>query len=130
MKRKEFFLYMMGFAGFGWLIPAALKKQGLKEYTLYEGWVAGYFYYDGPEIEQYLRNGQPLQLRREPGNRYDNRAIEILTGTHKLGYIPKIDNHVLARLMDHGTQLKAEIADIDTDRTIWNYERVKVRVWK
>ena len=45
-------------------------------------------------------------LRREPHNRHDKFAIEVLTlEGHKLGYIPRQYNEIPARLMDAGKRL-------------------------
>jgi hypothetical protein len=148
MKRIEFITHFMGFAGLGWLLPAVLEKPGDydsdkpamsfkdiaglsqgKDYTLYEGWTAGHTYYNGPAILEKLRAGHSLQLRRETGNKYDEKAIEIYTDRYKLGYIAQADNHVLANLMDQGIPLKAEIAEINRDDPIWFRERIKLRVW-
>lgn len=129
MKRTDFLKYIAGFAGLGWLLPASPAKPDTGRYILYEGWTAGYYYYDGPAIEQQLINGQELQLRREPGNRHDKRAIEIYAGRYKLGYIPRVDNPILARLMDQGAPLKAEIAAVRQSGSKYEWERVMVRVW-
>jgi hypothetical protein len=129
MKRTEFLKYLAGFAGLGWMVPVSPAKPEAFRYIIYEGWTAGYSYYDGPSIEQQLRDGQELQLCREPGNRYDKRAIEICAGKYKLGYIPRVDNHVLARLMDQKVPLKAEIAAVRQHGQMYEWERVMVRVW-
>jgi len=51
-----------------------------------------------------------LVLRREPGNENDKMAIcvETLDGK-KLGYVPKGENKILARLMDAGKMLSARV---------------------
>jgi hypothetical protein len=97
-----------------------------KSFTLYEGWVAGYIYYDGPDIEESLRAGQPLELRREPENEHDGNAIEIYAGSYKLGYISRVDNSILARLMDQGAAIEAEVAEVALGAPQW--KRVKVRI--
>jgi hypothetical protein len=68
--------------------------------------IAGLPYYDYARLAGMLAGGAPLALRREPENPYDRRAIAVLTqGGAKLGYVPRVDNAVLASLMDAGAEL-------------------------
>ena len=65
--------------------------------------VNGEQYYDARAIIETLDVGDAVQLRREPTNAYDRRAIEVLNGNgDKLGYIARIDNSAVARMMDAG----------------------------
>jgi hypothetical protein len=69
-------------------------------------------------IEQHLMEieiGQKLMLLREPRNPVDKRAILIMNGEQKLGYIPRRQNEILARLMDAGKYLYATADDKLTD---------------
>ena len=60
-----------------------------------------------------LRPGQRLALRRQPENRYDALAIEVLGPEgHKLGYVPRRRNEMPARLMDAGKRLSARTESI------------------
>ncbi len=130
MKRNDFLKHLAGLAGFGWLGGAGFMKSSTRGYTLYEGWIAGYMYYNGPDVEKSLKAGLPLRLLREPDNKHDHRAIEIYAGSAKLGYIPKVDNRVLATLLDQGASLEADIAAIRPDNhPLRDWEPVKVRVW-
>lgn len=58
------------------------------------------------ELIRRLKNGDQVQLCREPDNKYDSNAIRVdsMEG-FKLGYIPKGNNPVPARLMDDGKLL-------------------------
>ena len=68
------------------------------------------------EVEAKLKKGQPLDLKREPDNQYDDFAIAIYNGQgEKLGYIPRDRNEMLARLMDAGK---------------WFYAKVQNKVWE
>ncbi len=58
-----------------------------------------------------LREGERITLRREPGNKVDPNAVSCLRGEYFLGYVPRRDNHELARLMDHGATATAEVRD-------------------
>ena len=63
-----------------------------------------------------LKVGDRLTLLREPKNEYDELAIVVKDEKgHKLGYVPRRCNSVVARLMDAGKQVYAIIDDIDMD---------------
>ena len=81
-----------------------------KEIFLIETHVAGTSHIPVKEIEPTLTAGASLVLRREPGNVHDSHAILILTECgNKLGYIPRDRNEILARLMDGGKFLFAQL---------------------
>ena len=63
-----------------------------------------------------LKVGDRLTLLREPKNEYDELAIVVKDEKgHKLGYVPRRCNSVVARLMDAGKLVYAVIDDIDMD---------------
>ena len=60
-----------------------------------------------------LEIGDRVQLLREPKNEYDELAIVVKDSNgNKLGYIPRNNNHIVARLMDAGKLLYGEITNI------------------
>jgi hypothetical protein len=64
-------------------------------------------------VAEQLIQGTKLTLRREPSNAHDALAIEVLLmDGYKLGYVPMPRNPVLARLMDAGKALIAEIVQV------------------
>jgi hypothetical protein len=84
-----------------------------RDIFLLETHVAGIRYYAAAQAGAGLSVGAPLHLRREPGNPHDELAIGIFTASgEKLGYVPRHRNPVLARLMDAGKTLLAEVAHI------------------
>ena len=70
-------------------------------------YVAGTTHIEGiEELEPHLNNDDRLEFFREPDNRYDKQAIVIKTFDGvKIGYVPKQDNVIFARLMDVGKLL-------------------------
>ena len=61
-----------------------------------------------------LKPGDRLYLLREPNNKYDSNAILVLNQKEqKLGYIPKSNNPMLAKMMDEGVQLYADVDAIE-----------------
>ena len=87
--------------------PAPYSSDVLLLQTL----VAGTTHVAGlEELEPFLKPGDRLELVRIPDNPSDPNAIKIYTRDRvKLGYVPRKENHILARLMDAGKLLYAKI---------------------
>jgi len=89
-----------------------LPMPFVKEIFLIECKVAGTSYLNLSEIEPNLLIDEILLTRREPENQFDEFAILILTQKgEKLGYVPRNQNKILARLMDAGKLILAKIVD-------------------
>ena len=83
------------------------------ELALLETYVAGARADVAETVRGALEPGAPLRLVREPDNDYDGRAVAVWTPDgHKLGYVPRIDNKPLARLMDAGIMPVARVASL------------------
>ncbi len=130
MRRKEFFKkLLMGGTG---MILAQVPAKPAEPVPMQKIWLAtvfaaGYPHYDGPEAESLLEAGMELQLNREPHNRYDKYAIEILCGEAKLGYVPRTNNKTIAKLMDKGILVQAAIKELDPEDHFMN--AMKVEIW-
>ena len=71
--------------------------------------------------------GCVLELRREPGNRYDDLAIQVLNDKgEKIGFVPRRENPVLARLMDAGKSLYCKVREV-RDRGYW--PRIEIDIY-
>lgn len=87
-------------------VPAVAKPRIM----LADTYVAGLWYHRFRDVRALISPGTPLVLRREPSNRFDHRAIEVLTTAGvKIGYVPRWGNEPFARLMDSGRHLEAEV---------------------
>ena len=111
------------------LISGAFDQRGLpmpftREIFLIETHVAGTTHVPIKDVEPVLSENDLLVFQREPDNKHDKLAIRIHDRDgHKLGYVPRDNNEILARLMDagklvfgklhaktwHGTWLKLKI---------------------
>lgn len=88
--------------------------------------VAGTAYHEAAVEAKSLKAGDQLVLKREPDNPHDDLAIAVLgQNGAKLGYIPRNQNGVLARLMDAGKQICAEITACDAEDP-WTEIDIKV----
>ena len=77
--------------------------------------VAGTSHVKGIEsIASRLSRGMRLRLERDVANRYDSWAIRVLDGEgRRLGWLPADRNEVIARLMDGGKSVYAEVTCVD-----------------
>ncbi|MFV0337956.1 MAG: HIRAN domain-containing protein [Chthoniobacterales bacterium] len=97
------------------LVHGSFGKNGellpfAQEIMLIECAVAGTSHRPVQEIESSLQAGTFLMLKREAQNPHDALAIMILTeGGEHIGYVPRVKNEALARLMDAGKLLFARI---------------------
>lgn len=89
-----------------------VPKPFEKDIFLFDTHVAGTSHIEGiEELEPHLNIDDRLDFFREPDNRYDKEAIVIKTaGGVKIGYVPKQDNVIFARLMDAGKLLFGRIS--------------------
>lgn len=103
------------------------RTSKAKPLRLQDSRIAGSQYYDYDAVLDRLHPGDPLQLRRQPGNPHDPRAIEVLWRTRKLGYLPCMDNATAASLLDRAHGMHAEILGIDDPDEEW--EPISLRLW-
>ncbi len=78
-----------------------------------------------------LKVGDRVILLREPKNEYDEYAILVKDERkHKLGYIPRMRNHVFARLMDAGKLLYGEITRLnDKEEAGFPYRAIIIAIY-
>lgn len=81
----------------------------LKDIIVLETKVAGTMFYEPEEFEPLLKTDSILKMQREPENPYDKFAIALLFEESKIGYIPRNQNEVIARLMDAGKEFTAKV---------------------
>lgn len=89
----------------------SVPKPFEKDIFLFDTYVAGTTHIAGmEELEPRLNSDDRLEFFREPENPYDKEAILIKTVDGiKIGYVPKQDNVIFARLMDAGKLLFGRI---------------------
>ncbi|MCL2114974.1 MAG: HIRAN domain-containing protein [Methanobrevibacter sp.] len=78
---------------------------------LIESTIAGTHYVENiKKIEPNLKVGDRLDFYREPNNSHDEKAILVKHRGDKIGYVPRVDNEILANLMDAGKLLYGELS--------------------
>ncbi len=126
MRRREVINALCSLLGLGALATRRANAAAPREIRLAGMHVAGTPYYEAEAAADRLRPGQRLVLRRQPENRYDALAIEVLGPEgHKLGYVPRRRNEIPARLMDAGKRLSARTESI-AKRGNWLHVQVSL----
>jgi len=129
MNRIDFFKRL--FAGGAAVIAAkyagAIVPEAKRDIYLDSVYIAGFQYYKGTELEKELKENDLLSLKRQAENPHDYFAVEVYSGNQKLGYLPRVENKIIARMMDQGVNMKAIIRKIEPEAH--PYRRVKIRVY-
>ena len=91
----------------------SMPKPFERDIFLFDTYVAGTSHVEGiKELEPHLQIGDRMAFFREPENPYDAQAIVIKTTDGvKIGYVPRQDNVIFARLMDAGKLLFGKITE-------------------
>lgn len=109
--RRRSLLALLGLSPAAALPSAAAARPRRDPVRLLFTRVNGEHYYAAAEAFPSLGVGDAVRLQREPTNAYDRRAIEVFDGEgRKLGYVARIDNSALARMMDAGEAFTARVA--------------------
>lgn len=74
--------------------------------------LAGFTHYEAAALWPRLRAGDRLDLRREPSNPHDARAIAVWWQAHQLGYLPRAENDAVSQAMDAGSRVEARIGKL------------------
>lgn len=129
MKRIDFFKHIvLGGVSLLFFKPSeGNTTKGVREIRLSSPCIAGFQYYQGPEAENYLREGDQLSLKREPQNQYDQYAVEVYLEREKLGYLPRKENKIIARMMDQGINVRGRIIKISPESA--PYRKIKIDVF-
>ena len=90
--------------------------------------LAGFKYHAGEDLWPELREGDRLDLVREPDNEHDANAIRVEWHGRKLGYLPRKENRAVAAAMDNGDKVDARIAKLRQHRNPWQRMLIEVFV--
>lgn len=129
MNRIDFFknLFLGGTSLFVAKHLTVAAPKEIKDIYLNSPHIAGFQYYNGEEIEKNLKENDKLTLKREPQNRTIILPWKYSATMQNSATCPRSDNKLIARMMDQGLPLKAQIRHIDTDAH--PYRRVKMGVY-
>lgn len=127
MLRRTLFKSLLGAAA---LVPglsvAAKVAARPRSLLIQESPLAGFQYYQGQRVWPRLTVGQPLDLRREPDNPFDARAVAVWWHGRQLGYLPRNENTAVAQMLDRGERLEGRIAALSEQGGPWRRIRLSV----
>jgi hypothetical protein len=104
----------------------AIIKPLTKEIYLFDTYVAGVSHLTDKSVLDEIAIGDKLTLQRED-NFYDENAILVITKDgKKLGYVPRKDNLIFARLMNAGKMLSATITDMEDKSETYCFISIKI----
>src|SRR5690606_14112813 len=93
---------------------------------IYDNYIRGLMHYDFKKIRDNLKEGDEVQLMREPTNMYDSFAIQVNIGRERLGYLAGDGRIVLATMMGAGGWLKAYVSQKDLTRSAQEWLAIEV----
>lgn len=89
--------------------------------------LAGFQYYQGGQLWDEIKVGDPLTLTREPANPHDSNAVRVDWRGHQLGYVPRRENQAVARHMDGGGKVEARVSKLRQHPNPW--QRIEFEVF-
>lgn len=108
----------------GWLAMAQAESIRI---LVQNSPLAGSQYYAVDQFWSEIKVGDALELIREPDNKHDRKAIRVEWHGHKLGYLPRKENRVVAAAMDAGDRLSARVSSMSDNKNPW--QRVAFEVF-
>lgn len=95
-------------------MPLALglaKEAGQNDFS-FRADIAGLKYHEQEKIYHHLHEGTELRLVREYNNPFDEKAVAVYYRNFKLGFLPKVYNVTVSRMLDRGFVLKSFVSAI------------------
>lgn len=89
---------------------AAQAQPAVVQIRVQSSPLAGFRYGEAAEVWERLREGDALELVREPGNPHDPNAVRVDWRGRRLGYVPRRENAAVAWGLDRGAPLRARVA--------------------
>ena len=90
-----------------------LLKPMKQEILLIRTYLSGFGRIEDQEPIDALKKGDPLVLRREEDFLDDYAILVLNEAGQPVGYVREKDNEILARLMDAGKRLTAQVRSVD-----------------
>ena len=131
MKRIDFIKGLIAMGGMSFLSGKFVEAKQFKKFYLLQSFVRGFRHYEGPALIDRMKEGDLLELVREPDNEYDPCAIALHWNNKKIGFVPAEDNDMLSKLLDIGVpELIAEIIFLKPEAAAWENVNIAIYVLK
>lgn len=88
---------------------------------------SGFQYHHGEAVWGQFSAGQSIDLMREVDNQCDMRAVRLGWQGHKLGYLSRLGNVAVSRLLGRGEPLSCVITRLQESKDPWARMEVEVR---
>ena len=128
ISRKTFLLYLLQFPLLAPLVNLFYGFTPKKKYLLNKFSVAGFYFYEGPNILDKMKPGDTLKMNPNAENIEDDYAVELYFKETMIGHIPRSDNKHIYRLIDQGKDLVCTVREIDPNAETWQMCKVKVEL--
>jgi hypothetical protein len=113
MQRRTFFRWLL--AGLGAAAATPLVGAGNRSILIQESPLAGFPFYAGALIWPSLSVGDEMRLVREASNVHDSNAVAVYVHDEQLGYVPRVENTTVSRMLDQGERLEARISELSAE---------------
>jgi hypothetical protein len=90
------------------VLPLCDESSGRKV-VIQRSPITGFRHHEAPFVWSALQKSVPVTLAREPSNRHDPDAVALYWKGRKLGYLPRGENFMVARLLERERRLGARI---------------------
>lgn len=119
------FLKSLGLGASGLILPSngLINTESVK---IYDNYIRGLMHYDFKKVKDDIKEGDEVQLIREPTNMYDSFAVQVNSGKKRLGYLAAYENIVLANMLDAGVGLRTYISQKDLKRSAQEWLAIEV----
>ena len=107
--------------------PAVHAQSGEVRMLVQSSPLAGFQYYQGKQLWEEMKVGDALTLVREPDNPHDSNAVRVEWRGHRLGYVPRRENHSVAQHMDRGGGVEARVSRLTRHHNPW--QRIEFEVF-
>jgi len=128
ISRKTFLMYLLQFPLFGGIAKYVYGFKPEQRYLLNKFSVAGFCFYEGPNLLEKMKPGDTLTMKPEPENIEDGYAVELYYKDIMIGHIPRSDNKHIFRLLEQEKELVCTVRQINPDEETWQMGKVKVEM--
>jgi hypothetical protein len=90
-------------------------KKHLSSLTQFNSHIAGIPHRFGSDVDLNLivKSRSALTVQREPDNPHDKNAIRLYSGKVFVGFVPKVDNPIIAKHIDTGGSVDIIVTSVD-----------------
>ena len=129
MKRGSFLRTLIGLPlGIGTFLAQKIQQTDpVSHHLLNKFYVAGFQYYEGPELIHTISEGDVVEMQADTTNSYDKFAVAIRYNDTMIGHVPRSDNKHISRLLQQDVPLVCKVVESNPECETW--EMLKVHIY-